>query len=66
MCLFTYTVTKNEYVQYTVWSLISPTPNELVFDSYEWWTSCIKAIRELTAGLKLSLNKSATKHITAL
>lgn len=51
---------------YEFGGLKCPSFDELVLDSYEWWTSCIKAMRELIAGLKLGLNKSSTKHITVL
>lgn len=37
---------------YEFGGLKCPSFDELVLDSYEWWTSCIKAMRELIAGLK--------------
>lgn len=40
--------------------------DELVFDSYEWWVSCIKVMRDLIVGLKLSLNKLLIKYIMVL
>lgn len=51
---------------YKFGGLQCPSSDESVLDSYEWWTSCIKAMRELIAGLKLGLNKSSAKHITGL
>ena len=47
-------------------SLNCPGSDELVLDSYEWWTSCVKAVRELIAGLRLALNKSSTKYTMVL